>query len=79
MKKEEIIEKYREIEKAIQADIISTKYGDRKVYRDEKGRFASYDSNKENGANYGARRVAFFAPRLLPKGNKTRRPYIARI
>lgn len=58
MKKEDIKDKINNVSKSIRADIISTKYGDRKVYRDEMGRFTSgnsYKSNKENGSNFGAR------------------------
>lgn len=84
MEKEEIKKKLEEVSKAIKAETISTKYGERKIYRDELGRFASvssYRSNKENGSNYGARptKTSFIPLRILNTKPVTRKPYFAEV
>lgn len=84
MKKEYIKDKIDNVSKAIKADIISTKYGDRRVYRDEMGRFASgdsYKSNKENGSNFGARpsKTAFIPVRILNTKPITGKPYFVKV
>lgn len=84
MKKEDIKDKINNVSKSIRADIISTKYGDRKVYRDEMGRFTSgnsYKSNKENGSNFGARssKTAFIPVRILNTKPVTGKPYFVKV
>lgn len=73
MLKEEILEKYASAKEQVKAETIMIEGKSRVIYRASNGQFAS---NKENGANYGARMAAFPA-NSFRRGKHTRSPIMA--